>query len=358
LFIGWAPRGPTGRVLRLANFADYEREYGGLDSNSLLGYAIRHFYDNGGLQAYALRIAGEDGAVIGPADAAFLTALQALFDTGGAAEAIDLFNIICVPGLLDGATVEIMQRRAHERRAFLLLDCAETDTVATVAASLTGKTGSDAPNSAFYFPWVKAPDPLQANTLRAFPPCGFVAGILARTDISRGVRAPAGTEADLNGAEGLSVDVSSAENGELNSRGINCLRDFAGRGTVVFGSRTLDGSDDRGSQWKFIPVRRMALFLEESLSRGTRWAVFEPNDEALWAQLRLSTDAFMQDLFRQGAFQGATPAQAYFVKCDATTTTQADIGQGVVNILVGFAPLRPAEFVVLTIQQIAGGTRT
>jgi len=144
----------------------------------------------------------------------------------------------------------------------------------------------------------------------------------------------------------------------LNPLGINCLRTFPVYGTVVWGARTIDGNDQRGSEWKYVPVRRMALFLEESLYRGTQWVVFEPNDEPLWAQIRLNIGAFLQGLFRQGAFQGKSAKEAYFVKCDRETTTQADINLGIVNILVGFAPLKPAEFVVLKIQQIAGDIPT
>jgi phage tail sheath protein FI len=250
-----------------------------------------------------------------------------------------------------------MQQRARERRAFLIADCAETDTAATVIDSLAGKTGADASNSALYFPWVEAPDPLQQNAPRAFPPCGFVAGVFARTDLARGVwKAPAGVAADLFGASRATIPVSDVENGRLGPRAVNCLRSFPNFGTlVVFGARTLAGADFSGSDREFIPVRRLALFLEESLSRGTKWAAFEPNGEPLWAQLRLSVGAFMQSLFMQGAVAGPTPAAAYFVRCDATTTTQADIDRGVVNITVGFAPLRPAEFIILTIRQSAGG---
>jgi phage tail sheath protein FI len=186
-----------------------------------------------------------------------------------------------------------------------------------------------------------------------------MAGIFARTDATRGVwKAPAGTEASLTGAAGLTITMSDAENGQLNPHAVNCLRTLPVFGTVGWGARTLDGDDARGSEWKYIPVRRMALFLEESLYRGTQWVVFEPNDEPLWAQIRLNIGSFMQGLFRQGAFQGTTPKQAYFVKCDRETTTQADINLGIVNIFVGFAPLKPAEFVVLKIQQIAGDLAT
>jgi phage tail sheath protein FI len=465
LFVGWAPRGPTDRALRLASFTAYQNAYNGLDTRSLLGYAVKHFYDNGGSDAYVLRIAdataetaacdigdlhipasspgkwaanysvqlqhrpddatrfsiniiqptannavvetfanlsmtktdprnvlavingrsayidkltqatettpasatvalnhtsnGDDGTVIDPTTGTFQTALTTAFDVGGVVDRIDLFNIICVPGLTDAATIAILQKHARERRAFLIVDCGPDEKVSTVLGTLTGKTGSDASYSGFFFPWVQAPDPLQQNALKPFPPCGFMAGIFARTDAARGVwKAPAGTEASLTGATGLVITMSDAENGQLNPHAVNCLRTMPVYGTIAWGARTLDGDDARGSDWKYAPVRRMALFLEESLYRGTQWVVFEPNDEPLWAQIRLNVGAFMQGLFRQGAFQGTSPKQAYFVKCDSETTTQADINLGIVNILVGFAPLKPAEFVVLQIQQIAGDLAT
>jgi phage tail sheath protein FI len=216
-------------------------------------------------------------------------------------------------------------------------------------------TGDDSINAAFYFPWVNAPDPLQENRPRAFPPCGFVAGLYARTDASRGVwKAPAGTEASLSGVTGVTVPLTDKENGVLNPQAIDCIRTFPIYGTVIWGARTLQGHDERGSEWKYVPVRRMALFIEETLYRSLKWVVFEPNDEPLWSQIRLNVGAFMHGLFRQGAFQGSTPGEAYFVKCDSETTTQNDINMGIVNIVVGFAPLKPAEFVIIKIQQMAG----
>ena len=154
----------------------------------------------------------------------------------------------------------------------------------------------------------------------------------------------------------LAYKMTDGENGKINPLGVNALRTFPAIGNVVWGARTLDGADVRASEWKYIPIRRLALFIEESLYRGTQWVVFEPNDEPLWGQIRLNVGTFMQDLFRQGAFQGQSPREAYFVKCDKETTTQSDINKGIVNILVGFAPLRPAEFVVIKIQQMAGQT--
>ena len=464
LFLGWAARGPTDRAVRLTSFTDYERQYGGLDSRTLLGHAVQQFYNNGGADAYVLRIppgdeaiasaaindlaitaaspgawahdyrvrlslraddptrfrldllfhpakdavvetfenlsmtlgdarfvqtvvngvsalitvvattattpgaatvnldattAGADGTVRDALDGVFRTSLLAAFGLGTITDRIDLFNMVCVPGLVDGPTVATLQKHCHDRRAFLIVDSPENATVANVAASLANMTGADAVNSAFFFPWVRSPDPLQQGALRRFPPCGFVAGVFARTDSARGVwKAPAGSDASITGAAGLAITMSNAENGQLNPRGINCLRTLPVYGTVVWGSRTLNGDDDRGSEWKYVPVRRLALYLEESLYRGTQWVVFEPNDEPLWAQIRLNIGAFMQTLFRQGAFQGSSPRDAYFVRCDSTTTTQADINLGIVNIVVGFAPLKPAEFVVIKLQQIAGDLAT
>ncbi|NEP18598.1 MAG: phage tail sheath family protein, partial [Leptolyngbya sp. SIO4C1] len=136
------------------------------------------------------------------------------------------------------------------------------------------------------------------------------------------------------------------------------LRSFPVYGRVAWGARTLRGADQLGDEYKYLPVRRTALFLEESLYRGLQWVVFEPNDEPLWAQIRLNVGVFMNDLFRQGAFQGKSPREAYLVKCDGETTTQSDINRGIVNIIVAFAPLKPAEFVILKIQQLAGQLET
>jgi phage tail sheath protein FI len=308
---------------------------------------------------------GADGTVLAANDGQFANALDPLFATGGIIDRIDLFNLVCVPGLTNtNATTQgvlaKLQLRCHARRAFLIVDSLQNETVANMdSKGETGLTGSDGNFSALYYPWVMQADPLQSGVVRDFPPCGFVAGVYARTDATRGVwKAPAGSDASVNGGVGFALTLSDAENGQLNPIGVNCLRTLPVYGNVVWGARTLHGQNDRGSEWKYVPVRRMALFLEESLYRGTQWVVFEPNDEPLWAQIRLNIGAFLQGLFRQGAFQGRTPREAYFVKCDRESTTQADINLGIVNIIVGFAPLKPAEFVVIKIQQIAGDSPT
>jgi phage tail sheath protein FI len=197
-------------------------------------------------------------------------------------------------------------------------------------------------------------NPLKDDQIEVFSPCGAIAGTYARTDARRGVwKAPAGAEARLAGVDNLSSTMTDTENDKLNSLGVNCLRRFPDIGNVIWGSRTTTSANHLRSEWKYVPVRRLALFIEESLYRGTQWVVFEPNDEPLWAQVVVNVGAFMHDLFREGALQGSKPGEAYFVKCDGETTTQSDIDRGVINIEVGFAPGKPAEFVVIKIQQIA-----
>jgi phage tail sheath protein FI len=307
---------------------------------------------------------GLDGVTLRPNTSAFDGALipgGVIGGTGGInfLDHVDLFNLLCVPGETTSSTIATLEKYCHDHRAFLIADCDQLATLTSVQTALNGITGTDAINAAFYFPWVTAPDPLSQNLPSQYPPCGFVAGIYARTDGTRGVwKAPAGTEASVMGASGVVVALNDKENGVLNPQAVNCIRNFNVYGTIVWGARTLQGNDEIGSEWKYIPVRRTALFIEESLFRALKWVVFEPNDEPLWAEIRLNVGAFMQNLFRQGAFQGKTPADAYFVKCDKETTTQNDINLGIVNIVVGFAPLKPAEFVVIKIQQMAGQIAT
>ncbi len=474
-FVGWAKKGPTDKAQRILSWQDYERQFGGLDIGSPLGYAVYSFFANGGRDAYVIRLVddtavaaqepidgkltltamspgewgnhyrfstlirsddttkfrlqvlyfnkvtdddplgvvvesfenismdpnnqrfavkvinedstiinaalvgtpdpnvppantasplpklsgGVDGPVLEPDSGVFETKLTSA--TGGVhlLDKVDLFNLLCVPGETTAVTLSSLEKYCRDHRAFLIADCAEAATFATLQNGPTGLTGEDAINAAFYFPWLLMPDPLQENRPRNVSPCGFVAGIYSRTDASRGVfKAPAGIDASVTGVMGVKETLTDNENGVLNQKAINCIRNFPVYGTVVWGARTLRGNDEMGSEWKYIPVRRTALFIEESLYRGTKWVVFEPNDEPLWAQIRLNIGAFMHNLFRQGAFQGKTPQEAYFVKCDKETTPQNDINLGIVNIIVGFAPLKPAEFVVIKIQQMAGQIQT
>ncbi len=343
-----------------------------------VGANVSHYWPDSqrGANAFAENSAtrGSDGTALPQAtdligDPSKFTGIYAL-------DKVDLFNILCLPDVtrakpgnpaqsdLDlpsqNSVFGAAMTYCLERRAFLLIDARpEVNNVSSaVDWKSTGLTVHDK-NGAAYFPRLKLSDPLNKFQLRTFAPCGIIAGLYSRIDSARGVwKAPAGTEATLSGVQGMVYKLTDAENGALNPLGLNCLRTFPVYGSVAWGARTLVGSDADASEWKYVPVRRFALYLEESLYRGTKWVVFEPNDEPLWAQIRLNVGAFMQTLFRQGAFQGKTPQEAYFVKCDKETTTQNDIDRGVVNILVGFAPLKPAEFVVIQIQQIAGQIAT
>ncbi len=310
---------------------------------------------DGNLIPYTVVTAGEgsDGGAVQAGD---------YTDTGrgiNALETVDLVNIVVVPPPSPGAALPesvwpVAADFARRRRAFLVVDPPPNlalDDVPTFVSS-AGVTGESARYAALYFPRIRHADPLRGGQLDTFAPSGAVAGVFARTDGSRGVwKAPAGLEAALTGVVGLEQDLTNDGNGKINPIGVNALRTFRDAGSVVWGARTLRGSDVLSDDYKYVPVRRLANFLEESLYRGTQWVVFEPNDEPLWAQIRLSVGAFMQDLFRKGAFQGTSPRDAFFVRCDAETTTQFDIDRGIVNIQVGFAPLKPAEFVIISVQQ-------
>lgn len=275
-----------------------------------------------------------------------------------ALEKVDLFNLLCIPPYnnddVDPEVVGSAATYCEQRRAVLLLDpptrWRDKQTVAQEMLDPVKNLGTSSANAMVFFPRYK-----RAGSWKTYAPSGAIAGIMARTDNQRGVwKAAAGLSATIAGVSELSVPLTDLENGVLNPLGVNCLRTMPGVGPVVWGARTLQGADILSSDWKYIPVRRLALYIEESLYRATRWAVFEPNDEPLWAQLRLSIGGFMNDLFRQGAFQGQSPKDAYFVQCDSTINTQTDIDRGIVNIYVGFAPVKPAEFVVLYIQPSAG----
>lgn len=282
-----------------------------------------------------------------------------------ALDTADLFNLMLLPA--DTALSDAQRRQLWgpasiyclARRAFLLIDSPDSWTDAAELPAVVQNT-DDINNlratvvkdhSAVFYPKLLWND---GGVLRRVGASGAIAGLMSRIDATRGVwKAAAGTEADLRGISGLDLKLTDLENGVLNKLGVNCSRSFIS-GYVNWGARTMEGADDLGSEWKYIPIRRLALMIEESLYRGTQWVVFEPNDEPLWAKIRLNVGVFMNGLFRQGAFQGTSRSEAFYVKCDRETTTQADRNLGIVNIEVGFAPLKPAEFVVITIQQIAG----
>lgn len=309
---------------------------------------------------------GADGTIVDVSSVYVVPAASfrgnALLKTGlYALDDMDLVNIISIPDAPrlgpDNARAVYAEAitYAESRRSMIVVDI--PDSVVGIDQMQTWMASNGSlrhPNAAVYYPRTFTPDPLNQNRQRSLASSGTIAGLWARTDTQRGVwKAPAGTDARLRNVESLTYVMTDLENGTLNPLGVNCLRNFPVYSNICWGARTLDGADALASDWKYVPVRRTTLFLEESLYRGTKWVVFEPNDEPLWSQIRLNVGSFMHDLFRKGAFQGTTPREAYFVKCDSETTPQSDIDNGIVNIEVGFAPLKPAEFVIIKIQQIA-----
>jgi uncharacterized protein len=336
----------------------------GLSAGNVQQYALG---STTGVQGQVAGQKGDDGTWDPASDAGVATGLigdpnqktgmYALLD-------VDLFNILCIPATMslpDPAAAQVAADAISlctTRRAMYLLDvpqqAANRDTIDGVMKWLDANATLRSRNAALYFPRPEIADPLNAFRLRPAAPSGTMAGLFARTDAARGVwKAPAGTEASLGGVQQLEYKLTDPENGVLNPLAINCLRVFPVYGSVCWGARTLAGADQLADDYKYIPVRRLALYIEESLFRGTQWVVFEPNAAPLWSQIRLNVGSFMQNLFRQGAFKGTTPQDAYFVQCDDKTNPPDTINLGIVNIVVGFAPLKPAEFVVIQIQQIA-----
>src|SRR5258707_1532454 len=354
-FIDIFQQGPLNKAMQVTSFAEFERAFGGLDADREASYAIFQYFLNGGQRAWVVRVdhAAAETIVGNPATKTGMHALDGI--------APNIFNILCIPAAanLDQNTFTTVISAAEEyclgKRAFLIVDIPPTTN--TRDKMLSWMKTNDClrhKNAAIYFPRLEIPDPLNAGSSRNVGASGTLAGVYARTDETRGVwRASAGAEADLRGAK-VTVQLNDSDNGPLNALGINALRNLPGFGSVSWGSRTLAGSYQEVSEWKYIPVRRLALYIEESLCQGSKWANFEPNDELLWGQICLSFGAFMTKLFRAGAFQGTKAGEAFFIKCDETTTSQDDIDRGIVNIIVGFAPLKPAEFVLIYIQQMAG----
>ena len=324
--------------------------------NGPRGQIEYEFFLNGGRQAVVVRVgsAGPPGknALIG-VTAGTGTGMNAL---QGAAE----FNLLCIPDtfrLPDQDAIAVAEaaiRLCEASQAFYLVDAPATKGPADVVVWVDGLTPSA--NAAVYFPAISIANPRDNTQQLTVPPSGSVAGVIARTDTNRGVwKAPAGMGASLNGVIGLALSLTEAESAALNAMRVNPLRNSVAGRPMVWGARTLAGANSHVDQFRYVSVRRLALYIEQCLSGGMQWSVFVPNDEALWAQLRLDVGAFMHQLFRDGALQGSTARDAYFVRCGPDTTTASDIQDGVVIIEVGFAPSRPAEFVILHYRQMTAG---
>jgi hypothetical protein len=352
-FIGKALQGPLNKATRINSLSDYDRIFGGRWKESPMSYAIEQYYNHGGKEAVVVRIgdSNDPGEADYLGDPSLKTGLHAFTD-------VDVLNIMVVPPPSRNTDTPPEVWRAaldlcKEKRAMLIVDppfSVQDPSVLLTTSLITDMVPRDS-HIAFYYPHLIIRDPEQGGAPDTFVASGALAGLWARIDKDRGIwKAPAGLETTLQGVESLSYTISNAENAELNKLGINCLREFSYRGKLVWGARTLEGADFLSSDYKYIPVRRLALHIEESLEKGLAWTVFEPNNHLLWKQLLLHIENFMEPLFRRGAFAGYKASDAYFIKTGLEVTSRSDINKGLVNVMVGFAPLRPAEFVIIKLQ--------
>jgi uncharacterized protein len=354
--VGAAQQGPKETPVPVTSGAAFSEIFG--PEVTPLSVAVSQFFDNGGEQALVVRVGTSAVAV----DDDFSAPELERHARGLWALAAARFNLLCVPPYAFGHDADVSARTrgaavalCRQKRAFFVADPLSAWT--TAEAVLAGPDGLESTvwglgredQAAVYLPRLVVPSPAGGSPLPCGP-CGAVAGVMARTDRRRGVwKAPAGPESVLQGATGLSRTIDDDEQEALNQAGVNALRAFPGRGLVVWGARTLASGDRAASEWKYIPVRRLSLFLEASIEDGTAWAAHEPNGAAMWAELRRLVSHFLDERYRAGAFAGRTAREAYFVKCDAQTTNAADIEAGQTHVVVGFAPLKPAEFVVLEV---------
>ncbi|MGO8917415.1 MAG: phage tail sheath family protein [Stellaceae bacterium] len=374
-FVGTAPN-PEARLdeaVAINNWSQFIKEYVVEGSAStLLAQAVFGFFQNGGRRCYCVNLAKGQPIVGGGGRRKGLELL----------EEIDEVNIVAAPGYTDAPSYEaLLSHCEKQRNRVAILDApqevkdidqlAKVGTAPSPSKSAGKDTGNDAPKTpagrgggglrprvsdhgygALYFPWITVQDPLSPRTLVDVPPSGHLAGIYARTDATRGVhKAPANEP--IRGALNLTYRLTDEEQGELNQAGVNCLRFFPREGILVWGARTLA---DSASEWRYLNVRRLFNMIEESIVRSTRWVVFEPNDMALWKAIRRDLGAFLTMVWRDGALMGATPEEAFFVRCDAETNPPEVIDAGQVVTLIGLAPVKPAEFIIFRVGQHQAGT--
>lgn len=362
-FVGATPRGPVAAPVLVHSFMEFEAQFGGLSADMPLGYAVRHYLLNGGRDALIARVvpAGPTLTDADISDPALESPRRGLWLLDHA----ERFNILCIPPLsrtsdVGRATWDAATAYAARRRAMVIVDPPAAWTSARdISENAIAARVSRNASAALYFPRIWAPDPLDGDRLANVAPCGAVAGIYARIDAARGVwQAPAGAEASVLGAQGLSVALTGSDLSALTEASVNALRALPGGAIAVWGARTLAGAAATEPQSKYVPVRRLGMFIEVSITRGLQWAEVVDNGEPLWAKVRERVEHFMHGLFLRRALQGRRPQESYFVRCDETTMSPQDLEQGVLVVQVGFAPLRPAEFVIIMIRQSRGGSST
>ena len=361
-FVGRSLFGPTNTATHITNFAEFECKFGSFANNCPMSFAVRDFFNHGGTQALIVRVTSSAG-IDEPDEITTADIIGDRYKHTGiyALEQADLFNLLCIPLTNEQcATDKALYKEAtffcDRQRAMLIADCPQAwDSMNKVLESISdisSQLGAGSRSAAFYYPRITKSNPLNNNKPEPFPACGAVAGVIARADKNNGVwKSPAGTEARLDSCDSLELDLTNKKNDWLNAYGCNGLRLISHYGPVIWGARTLAGNERSGSEWKYISVRRLAAMIEESISSSTSWAAFEPNDATLWTQIRISIGGFLTGLFKDGALAGNKVNDAFFVNCGNDTTTQNEINRGLINIVVGFAPLKPAEFIILKIQQ-------
>jgi phage tail sheath protein FI len=344
-FIGQSAKGAVNKAVFVASWAQYEKEFGSFADSKYLSHAVYGFFANGGGGCYICNI----GAEVEGESSESLTAKLMGEDRGpGARTGINTFNdredigIVLAPGFTNPEAHAVIVNHCETLDdRFAILDCPEElhaglDTMYRPRAST---------NAAYYFPWVKAFDPVKKQNVYQ-PPSGFVAGIFSRVDHERGVHKAPANEC-VRATTGLKYSLTRAEQALLNPRGINLIRDFGDSGIKVYGARTL--TDD--PEWRYLNVRRLFLNVKQTIQKGTEWAVFEPNNEQLWGNLKRNIAAYLKTLFNEGMLAGTTPDEAFYVVCDKSNNPQESIDQGIVRVDIGIAPVKPAEFINIQIQQ-------
>ncbi len=338
----------------ITSWRDFVKMFGRYNINRApyLPPAVKGFFDNGGRRCFVVRVKdwATDRDYIGTDNGiGKKTGLQAFIE-------VDEINILCIPGMTSSAVQQAMITHCETMRdRFCILD-SQKDANPNAIAAQRGKLFSAGGYGAIYYPWIKVLIEIKENDkielIQDFvPPSGHIAGLYARTDCNRGVhKAPANVT--VQGAMEIKGSIANGEQHILNPQGINCIRSFPGQGIRVWGARTL-ATD---AKWRYVNVRRLFIFIEESIEEGTQWVVFEPNDEPTWARVRRSVSNFLTNVWRDGALQGSKPDLAFFVKCDRTTMTQTDIDNGKLIMEIGIAPVKPAEFVIFRIGQWTGGS--
>jgi uncharacterized protein len=350
--VGFAPSGPTDPII-ITGIAEYEATFGKTSAAQPMSSGVADFFRNGGTKAVIVRVGSagrgrtESGQLIGQAKTH--TGLHAL---GRVDEPIGLLLVPDAAYLPEQDAVDVINAAAsfaESRGVFHIADVPET--VASEGHNEAVRWANSlarSRNMAIYYPWLVAASGTRTKTKRVKPPSAVVAGIYARLDNARGVwKAPAGGEATPNGIADLAQKATTADTETLQSASINSIRKLEGKGIMLWGGRTFAAAND--TEWKYVNVRRLFLFLERSIEEGLEWAVFEPNGEDLWAQVRLEVSSFLYTAWRAGAFPASKPEEGYFVKCDRTTMTQNDIDNGRLIALIGIAPVKPAEFVIFRI---------